>query len=92
MFEKEESMNIIVFQQNGSAEKKIAGIEKYGRDLVIKKIFSIDTLFPEVIDHPEHYINTDFTGDLVLNFLKHPDLSGYLVETCQKKTIPGIPK
>jgi thymidylate synthase len=90
MFEKEGSMNIIVFQQNGSAEKKIAGIGQYGKNIIIKNVFSIDGIFPEVVDHPEKYINTDFTGDLVLNYLKHPDLSVYLVEICQKKAIPVI--
>ncbi len=83
-------MNIIVFQQNGSAEMKIAGIGKYGKNIIIKKIFSIDNIFSEVIDHPEKYINTDFTADLVLNYIRHPDLSDYLVEICQNKAIPVI--
>lgn len=80
-------MEIIVFQQNGSAEKKVEGLRKYGKNLNIKKIFSIDDSFPEVIDYPERFIPEDFHADLVLNFLKHPDLSDHLVEVCDQKSI-----
>ena len=83
-------MDIIVFQQFGSAEKKVEGIRKYGKKINIKKIFSIDENIPEVIDFPDIYINDDFEGDLVLNFLKHPDISDYLVELCEKKSIPVV--
>ncbi|MEE4241527.1 MAG: DUF166 family (seleno)protein DfsP [Desulfopila sp.] len=83
-------MNIIVFQQYGSAEKKIEGIGKYGRNLSISKVFSINQSFPEVIDNPEEFIDREFTGDLVLNYIKHPDLSDYLVELCEKKSVPVI--
>jgi hypothetical protein len=83
-------MELIVFQQNGSAAKKIEGIKKYGRKMIIKEIFSIDDTFPQVIDFPENYINTSFQGDLVLNFLKHPDLSDHLVEVCESKKIPVV--
>jgi thymidylate synthase len=83
-------MEIIVFQQSGSAERKTAGIKKYGKDISIKKIFSIDEALPEVLDNPEEYLSEDFSGDLVLNFLKHPDLSSCLVELCEKKSIPVV--
>jgi len=83
-------MDIIVFQQNGSAEKKTAGIRKYATGIVIKKIFSLDGTFPEIIDFPMEYVPESFDGDLVLNFLKHPDLSDYLVELCEEKNIPVV--
>lgn len=83
-------MDIIVFQQSGSAERKTAGIKEYGKDICIKKIFSIDESLPEVLDNPEKYITEKFSGDLVLNFLKHPDLSSYLVDLCEKKSIPIV--
>lgn len=83
-------MDIVVFQQSGSAERKTAGIKEYGKDIIIKKIFSIDDSLPEVIDNPEKYITEIFSGDLVLNFLKHPDLSSYLVDICEKKYIPVV--
>lgn len=83
-------MNIVVFQQQGSAEKKLEGIIKYGKKLVISQIFSLDDEFPEIIDFPEKYFDNNFYGDLVLNFLKHPDLSSYLVDLCVKKEIPVV--
>jgi len=83
-------MDITVFQQNGSAEKKTAGIRRYATGLTIKKVFSLDGTYPEIIDFPQEYIPESFAGDLVLNFLKHPDLSDYLVELCERKNIPVI--
>ena len=83
-------MDIVVFQQQGSAEKKLEGIRKYGKKLKITEVFSLDDDFPEVIDFPEHLIVGDFHGDLVLNFLKHPDLSDYLVDICEEKAIPVV--
>jgi len=32
----------------------------------------------------------DFSADLCLNYIIHPDLSLYLVEICRKKNIPVI--
>jgi hypothetical protein len=42
------------------------------------------------VDDPELYIPEDFSADLVLDFLKHPDLSSYLVQVCRKKNIPVV--
>jgi thymidylate synthase len=83
-------MNIIVFQQAGSGERKIIGIEKYGKNLHIQQIISIDVALPAVIDEPQKYISPDFDTDLVMNYLKHPDLSSYLIDICEKKSIPVI--
>jgi len=83
-------MEIIVFQQFGSAEKKLEGIRRYGKGISIAKTHSIDEYFPEVIEYPEKYIDEHFACDLVLNFLKHPDLSDFLVEVCDKNDIPVV--
>ncbi len=83
-------MNVIVFQESGSAEKKISGIQRFGRNIVIKEVFSVDTDLPEFVENPEDYIYSDFETDLVLNFLKHPDLSDYLVAICEKKGVPIV--
>ncbi len=83
-------MEIVVFQQQGSAEMKLVGIRKYGKNLKIAQVFSLDEQFPEVIDFPEKHIDEAFDGDLVLNFLKHPDLSAYLVDVCERKSIPVV--
>ncbi len=83
-------MKIIVFEQNGSGTKKIQGIKQYGRNLEILAVHSINSDLPEFIDNPEFYIISEFTADLVLNFLKHPDLSEYLAIICRDKNIPVI--
>lgn len=83
-------MKIIVFQQNGSAEKKTAGIRAHGKNIDIEEVFSVNDELPEIVDDPERFINQDFHGDLVLNFLKHPDLSTYLVDLCEQKAIPVV--
>ncbi len=87
-------MNIIVFQQNGSGQPKISGLKNYGKDLEIKEIVSIDQALPDFIDDPEEFISssflTEFTADLVLDYLPHPDLSHYLISLCKEKKIPVI--
>jgi len=83
-------MKIIIFQQFGSAEKKIEGIQKYGKDFKPLKVISIDVHLPQLIDDPEEYFDTDFHADLVLNYLKHPDLSDYLINLCLKKGIQVV--
>ena len=44
----------------------------------------------DIIDEPEEFIPDDFEGDLILNFLRHPDLSEYLVKICKTKGMPVI--
>ena len=87
---KKKACNIVVFEQNGSGELKIAGIEAFGKDIEITKVINITVPLPELIDEPEEYISDDFHGDLVLNFLSHPDLSEHLVQICIQKSIPVI--
>lgn len=90
MSAKGEPQQIIVFQQAGSGQSKIAGIQIFGTNIQFAKIFNIDQALPEFIDDPEEYISDDFSGDLVLSFLKHPDLIDYLASLCRKKKIPVI--
>ncbi len=87
---KEQAQQIVIFEQDGSGDYKIAGIEVYGKGLDIVKVVDIKGPLPELIDEPQEYITSNFDCDLVLNFLKHPDLSEYLVEVCNKKDIPCI--
>ena len=54
------------------------------------KRYNIEASLPEMVDDPERYIPEDFSGDLVLDFLKHPDLSAHLAQVCKKKKIPVI--
>jgi hypothetical protein len=81
---------IIVFQQAGSGEVKISGIRQYGSGLIISKVFDLPAHLPDFIDTPEEYFREDFTGDLVISFLKHPDLLDHLAALCREKKIPLI--
>ena len=84
------SQNIIVFQQHNSGENKIQGIRKYGGSNFEISIISIDSPLPEVIDDAKDYLPQDIQADLVLDFLKHPDLSLDLALKCRQKNIPVI--
>ena len=81
---------IIVFQQNGSGEKKIQGLEKYSAGLFELEIISIDTPLPPILDDTEDYLPTSLDADLVLDFLKHPDLSHDLAKLCHFLNIPIV--
>jgi hypothetical protein len=82
--------NLLVFQQNGSGESKIKGVRQYGKDLFRIDVISIDTPLPTIIDDSKRYLPDDFSADLVLDFLKHPDLSHDLARICREKKIPVI--
>lgn len=81
---------IVVFEEFGSGEKKIQAITAHGTGLEISRRINIEENLPEVVDEPEEYIPEDFSADLVLDFLKHPDLSAHLAQQCRKKNIPVI--
>jgi hypothetical protein len=82
--------NIIVFQQYGSGERKIKGIRKYGRNRFHIEVVSMDISLPQVIDHAEEYFSRNIRADLVLDFLKHPDLSYELDRICASRRIPVV--
>ncbi len=81
---------IVVFEYRGSGRKKIEGIRRYGRDITITAVFNVSAPLPGFIEDPERYIDPEFEADLVLCFIKHPDLGHYLADVCQKKGIPMI--
>ena len=81
---------LVIFQQGDSGALKIKGIRDYGKNIIIAAIFTIDIRLPDIIDDPENYIVKDFHADVVLSFLKHPDLIDYLAVLCQQKNIPVI--
>jgi len=84
------TQKIVIFEEDGSGDYKIAGIQVYGRDIEIVKVYNVSGPLPPLIDEPKEFITDDFEADLVLDFLKHPDLSEYLVTVCLKKSIPVI--
>ncbi len=80
----------MVFQQNQSGERKIAGIQKYGRGRFDLEKVSINASLPAVIDDTRQYLPDKIRADLVLDFLKHPDLSYDLARLCEKNNIPIV--
>ncbi len=94
MFKNDEKklsrQKVLIFQQNGSGEQKIAGVKKYGEDLFELEVFSIDEVLPPVLDDTSEHIPSDISCDLVLDFLKHQDLSQDLAALCAEKKIPII--
>ena len=88
--EKVKPQEILVFQQNGSGESKIQGIRKYGENLFRIKTFSIDENLPPVIDDTTKCLPDDIRADIVLDYLKHPDLSHDLAIMCRDRNIPVV--
>jgi len=83
-------MKIVVFQERGSGERKIQGIRTFGDGIEIVEVRDVGGPFPEFVDEPQIYIKPDFSADLCLNFIRHPDLSQYLVDLCNNKEIPVV--
>jgi len=81
---------IVVFQQNGSGKSKIEGINKFGDKKFIIKTVDIDEPLPTVIDDTSQYLPDTIEADIVLDFLKHRDLSDDLSILCKKLDIPII--
>lgn len=81
---------LLIFQQDGSGEQKIAGVKKYGGNQFELEVFSINAVLPPVLDDTSDYLPSDISCDLVLDFLKHQDLSQDLATLCAEKKIPII--
>jgi hypothetical protein len=81
---------ILVFQQDGSGERKIQGIRRYGKEHFIIETISIDEVLPPVLDDTRNYLPSTIQADLILDFLKHPDLSHDLAIACRARNIPIV--
>ena len=81
---------ILVFQQNGSGESKIAGVRKYGENRIVLEVISINDTLPPLVEDTSAYLPREINADLVLDFLKHPDLSHDLAALCRDLNIPLI--
>ncbi len=81
---------LLVCQQNGSGEAKIAGLRQYGADFLDIEVWNIDVPLPPIIEDGSDYLPKDFSCDLVLDFLRHHDLSTDLAAICGQKGIPVV--
>ena len=82
--------HILVFQQNGSGIKKIEGVKLYGNNHFSIDVVSIDDYLPTVMDDTKKYIPGNIEADVVLDYLKHPDLSYDLAVICRDRKIPVV--
>ncbi len=81
---------IVVFQQNGSARTKIEGMNKIGEKRFFIETVDIDGPLPEIIDDTSDYLPATLEADLVLDYLKHRDLSDDLSRLCKEMGIPMV--
>ncbi len=87
---RQHPQKITVFQQNGSGERKVAGIRQYAKGKIEIDVVSIDIDLPPVVDDSSEYLPEKIDADLVLDFLKHEDLSHDLVALCHTQNTPVI--
>ena len=81
---------ILVFQENGSGESKIRGIRQFGGGCFNIAKHNIDTLLPGVIENSDAYLPRHIAADIVLDYLRHPDLSHDLWLLCEQQGIPVV--
>jgi hypothetical protein len=84
------SQRILVCQQNGSGEAKIAGIRQYGGDRFELVTHNINIPLPDLIDDASPYLPKRLNADLVLDFLQHPDLSTDLARIASDQEVPVV--
>jgi len=83
-------LKILVFQEGGRGESKVKGIQRYGKGQFDITLVTIDQPLPPVVDDASEYLPDTIAADLVLDFLKHPDLSHDLALMCQRMGIPIV--
>ncbi|MEN8256481.1 MAG: DUF166 family (seleno)protein DfsP [Thermodesulfobacteriota bacterium] len=82
--------SITVFQQANAGEKKVQGIETYGCQIKIVEVIDFPIALPDFLDDPQEFFPDQIKGNIVLSFLKHPDLADYAAKYCQQQEIPMI--
>ena len=83
-------LKVLVFQEGGRGESKVKGIQRYGQNQFDITLVTIDQPLPPVVDDTSEYLPDTIAADLVLDFLKHPDLSHDLALMCRRMGIPIV--
>ncbi len=81
---------ILVFQQNHSGEAKVRGIGQYGGQGFDLELIPVTGALPEFVEDPEKHLPKKIRADLVLDYLKHPDLSLELAHICRRNNVPVV--
>jgi len=84
------AQRLLVFQQNSRGETKIRGIRIYGEGLFELQVVSLDYALPAILDDTSEFLPLDFQADLILDYLRHPDLSHDLAVMCKNRGIPVV--
>ncbi|MEE4112891.1 MAG: DUF166 family (seleno)protein DfsP [Desulfobacteraceae bacterium] len=83
-------LRILVFQEGGRGASKVKGIQRHGQNQFDISLITIDHPLPPVVDDTSEYLPETISADLVLDFLKHPDLSHDLAMICRRMGIPIV--
>ncbi len=78
---------IVIFQQAGNAATKEAWIRAHGQDLEIVRVVDVGGDLPAIIDEPGDLLPDDWRADLVLSYLRHPDLADELARMCVERGV-----
>lgn len=81
---------ILVVEQNGSGEHKVKGLLSHGGDAFVVERWNIDAPLAPMIDDASEYLPRRIEADLVLDFLKHPDLTHDLAAICRRQGIAVV--
>jgi hypothetical protein len=81
---------VLVFQQKGSGENKIKGIREFGGGDFEVQTCDIEAQLPKIIDDTSLYLPKAIAADIVLDYLKHPDLSEDLAALCAGQGVPLV--
>jgi hypothetical protein len=81
---------ILVFEQNGSGARKVAGIRQYGDGRYAIRTIELPAVLPPVIDDADEFLPARLDADLVLDYVAHPDLSHDLAVRCTEQNVPYI--
>jgi hypothetical protein len=90
MKERGERERILVLQQGSSGESKIKGIGEFGAEGFEVRTFTVQPPLPSIIDDATPYLPLEIDADVVLDYLKHPDLSLELAEMCRRLNVPVV--
>ncbi len=81
---------VLIVQQNKAGERKAEGIKRFGKDRFAIEIIDIETNLPTIIDDGFEYLPEKIDADIVLDFLKHPDLSEDLAVLCERQEVSVV--
>ena len=87
---RDKPFRILVCEQKQSGQSKIQGIEEVGQGLFSITRHEIGDSLTLVVDDTSPYLPDSIEADLVLDYLKHPDLSLDLAVACSKLGVPVV--